>query len=324
MATERARTTAFADGITAVDTEFIRPLQDASHLIVEDGRAAFVDVGANSAVPLLLDALQQQGLQPADVDYVFLTHIHLDHAGGAGLLLRALPNAQCVVHPRGAPHMIDPGRLIAGTVAVYGEDLSRQLYGDILPVDAGRVVVAEDGAVFELNGRPLQCFYTEGHALHHYSLFDERSYGVFSGDSFGISYRELDTDNGAFIFPSSTPTHFDPDAAHVAYDRILSYQPRAVFLTHYSRVTELQRLADDLHADIDAYATMARQHRHADQRLDCLRGAMRDYLSQRVRAHGYQGSDAAMQATLEGDVDLNAKGLESWLHRLEKTENGNG
>ena len=149
---KRAHITALNDGVCAIDTEYLLPLQDASHLIVQDGRAAFVDTGANDAVPLLLDALRRQDLDAGDVDYVFLTHIHLDHAGGAGLLMQQLPNARCVVHPRGAPHMVDPERLIAGTIAVYGEDRMRAMYGDIVPIDASRVVVADDEARFEIGG----------------------------------------------------------------------------------------------------------------------------------------------------------------------------
>ncbi|MGI9199709.1 MAG: MBL fold metallo-hydrolase, partial [Woeseiaceae bacterium] len=121
MPAEHPHATYLDHGIVAVDTEFARPLQDASHLIVEKGRGAFVDTGVNSSVPILLASLQQQDLDPGDVDYLFLTHIHLDHAGGAGLLMQSLPNARCVVHPRGAPHMIDPAKVMAGTKAVYGD-----------------------------------------------------------------------------------------------------------------------------------------------------------------------------------------------------------
>ena len=212
----RAQTTRLNDGITAIDTEYARPLQDASHLIVEGGRAAFVDTGTNYSVSLLLDALHQQDLNVADVDFVFLTHIHLDHAGGAGLLMQQLPNARCVVHPRGARHMMDPARLVAGTEAVYGVELTRKMYGEIKPIDESRVVIAGDEQWFDLHGRKMQTLYTEGHALHHYCLNDPISRGVFTGDSFGVSYRELDTAAGEFIFPTSTPTHFDPDAAHVS------------------------------------------------------------------------------------------------------------
>src|SRR6478736_7969597 len=112
----------FDDGISAIDTGFFRPQFDASHLIVENGRAAFVDTGTNYSVPRLLAELSAKRLSPDSVDYVILTHIHLDHAGGAGLLMQQLPNAMLTVHPRGAVHMIDPGKLEASTVAVYGAE----------------------------------------------------------------------------------------------------------------------------------------------------------------------------------------------------------
>jgi glyoxylase-like metal-dependent hydrolase (beta-lactamase superfamily II) len=244
-------------GVLAIDTEYLRPMQDASHLIIEGGRGAYVDTGANDAVPLLLDALQQQDLDAGDVDFVFLTHIHLDHAGGAGLLMKHLPNARCVIHPRGAPHMVNPERLIAGTIGVYGENRTREMYGDIVPIDESRVVVANDEAWFDLNGRGMQALHTEGHARHHYVLNDPSSQGVFTGDSFGISYRECDTENGEFIYPTTTPASFDPAEAHKSVDRIMGCEPEQLYLTHYSRVRDLQRLAADMHAGIDDYVEIA-------------------------------------------------------------------
>lgn len=318
MAGRRAQTIRLNDGITAIDTEHARPLQDASHLVVAAGRAAFVDTGTNNSVPLLIDALHQQDLDVADVDYVFLTHIHLDHAGGAGLLMQELPNAVCVVHPRGIVHMIDPTRLIAGTEAVYGVEQTQQMYGDLQPIAAARCVAPEDEQWFDLNGRQMQALYTEGHALHHYSLNDPASDGVFTGDSFGISYRELDTSAGALIFPTSTPTHFDPDAAHVSIDRIMGCNPEQLYLTHYSRVRDLDRLAADMHASIDAYAQMALANKDADDPQAAIQSAMSDYLQGLARAHGYKGGDDELQAVLEIDIELNAKGLVSWLQRLKK------
>lgn len=318
MPGRRARTTRLNDGITAIDTEYVRPLQDASHLIVESGRAAFVDTGSNDSVPLLIDALHQQDLDTGDVDFVFLTHIHLDHAGGAGLLMQSLPNARCVVHPRGLAHMIDPTVLIAGTEAVYGVEETRRMYGEIQPIDESRCDSAADEQWFELNGRAMQTLHTEGHALHHYSLHDPASRGVFTGDSFGVSYRELDTAAGECIFPTSTPTHFDPDAAHVSVDRIMSCHPEQLYLTHYSRVRNLERLAADMHAGIDAYVELARANKDADDRLAAIQADMDDYLKSRAKAHGFQGDDDALHAILEIDIELNAKGLVSWLQRLER------
>lgn len=310
-----AATTTFSDGIIAIDTEYARALQDASHLVVEDGRAAFIDTGVNSSVPLLLDALRQQDLDVGDVDYVILTHVHLDHAGGAGMLLQELPNARCVVHRYGAPHMIDPGKLIAGTEAVYGVEQTRETYGTICPIDASRVDIPEDGDWLSLNGRELQLINTEGHARHHHVINDPASKGVFTGDSFGVSYRELDTGRGEIVFPTSTPVQFDPAEAHIAVDRIMACEPEQLFLTHYSRVGNVQRLAGQMHAGIDAYVTLARQHEHDDNRSAALREGLLELYAGQLEDHGYSGDREMMREVLGIDIELNAQGLEVWLKR---------
>ena len=303
----------FDHGITAIDTDYVRPLLDASHLIVEDGRAAFVDTGTNHSVPRLLDALAALDVDPADVDFVFLTHVHLDHAGGAGLLMQSLPRARALLHPRGARHMIDPQKLIGGTRAVYGEARYREMYGDIQPIAAERIVELADGEIVELAGRPLHAFYTEGHARHHYCLHDAAAAAVFSGDSFGVSYRELDTAAGEFIFPTTTPVHFDPDEAHRSIDRIMACEPEQVFLTHYSRVTGLGRLAADMHRGVDDFVRLAEQHAGSRERTAAIERAMFDYLAGRARQHGVEADDQRLHALLDMDVMLNTQGLEHWL-----------
>ncbi len=313
-----AQITAVDHGIHAIDVEYIRPLQDSSHLIVENGRAAFVDTGTNDSVPLLLDALAQLDLDAGDVDYVFLTHIHLDHAGGAGLLMQRLPNARCVIHPRGAPHMANPERLVKGTEAVYGVERTREMYGEIVPIDEDRIIVADDEQTLSLNGRDMRTLHTEGHARHHYCLDDPASRGVFTGDSFGISYRELDTAAGEFIYPTTTPASFDPDEAHKAVDRVMACEPEQLYLTHYSRVTDLERLAADMHSGIDTFAAMALEHRDADDRQQRIESAMFEHLATRLEQHGFKGDRDAMWSVIDIDVLLNSAGLVSWLERLER------
>jgi glyoxylase-like metal-dependent hydrolase (beta-lactamase superfamily II) len=289
MPQQVAQTTQVGDGIVAIDTQYMRPLLDASHLILADGRAAFVDTGTNFSVPLLLDALREQGREPGDVDYLFLTHVHLDHAGGGGTLMQALPNATCVLHPRGAPHMADPAKLIAGTNAGFGD-------------------------------RNVQVLHTEGHARHHYCLNDPQSRGVFTGDSFGISYRELDTKNGEFIYPTTTPPHFDPAEAHKAIDRIMELRPERLYLTHYSRVDDLERLADDMHDCIDGFVAIAERHREAKDRCDAIQADMFDFLANRLATHGYAGDRDAMWSVMQFDVKLNSQGLDTWLSWLERQQ----
>ena len=314
-----ASTTQLHAGITAIDTEYARPLQDASHLIVSNGRAAFVDTGANNAVPLLIDGLLQQGLEPGDVDYLFLTHVHLDHAGGAGSLMRELPNATCVVHPRGARHMIDPSRLIAGTEAVYGVETTKAIYGEILPIDAARIVEAEDGQWFDLNGRRMQTLFTEGHAKHHYVLNDPTSRGVFTGDSFGVSYRETDTANGAICFPTTTPIDFDPDEAHKSIEKILACEPEFVYLTHYSRISNLDKHAADMHSAIDAYAQIALDCEAKEDRLQAIETKLFEFICERLENHGFAGDRDAMWSVMNIDVTLNAQGLDVWLDRRNRS-----
>jgi len=307
---------AFEHGITAVDTLHIREDFDASHLIVEAGRAAFVDTGANESVPHLLKALADADLDVADVDYVFLTHVHLDHAGGAGLLLQSLPNATAVLHPRGAPHMIDPSKLIRGATAVYGEDAFQKQYGDVLPIADARVQVIGDGETISLAGREMVCLFAEGHARHHYVLHDSRSESVFTGDSFGLSYREFDTANGEFICPTTTPVHFDPAEAHKSVDKIMALQPTQLFLTHYSQVQDLSRLADDMHKRLDDFVALALKHATDSQRTETMQRVMFSYLESELREHGFAGSEATLRELLTLDVELNCMGLEFWLdHR---------
>lgn len=309
-------TSYFGHGITAVDTDYVRPHLDASHLVIRDGCAAFVDTGTTHSVPRLLEALSAAGFAPAQVDYVFLTHIHLDHAGGAGELMKHLPRAKAVAHPRGAGHMMHPEKLIEGTKAVYGEAEFRRLYGEIPGIPAERIVQAADGMKLRLGESELELIHTPGHALHHYCIVDPTSESVFTGDTFGISYRIFDTAKGPFIFPATTPVHFDPEQAHASLDRIMSHRPKSVFLTHYSQVGDLQRLAKDMHAGIDAHVRIAESLKDAGEaRLEKLKKKLHAYLTQRVREHGCALDPATVDLWLQMDVDLNAKGLSVWLDR---------
>ena len=306
------RLTKFADGITAVDTEYVRPQMDASHVVVSGPRAAIVDTGPNTAVPLILAALDELGVSPGAVDYLFLTHVHLDHAGGAGALMRELPNATAIVHPRGAPHMIDPGKLIAGTRAVYGDELYSKLYGEILPIPTERLKIAQDGARFDLAGRTFECVHTPGHALHHMAIVDHATSSIFTGDTFGLSYREFDTARGAWITPTTTPTQFDPGQLKASINRLMQFRPRKLYLTHYSEVGDCPRLANDMLDAIDAFVRIARGSGGDVARM---KAALRQRAHEQLREHGCTLPAGQIDAILDKDYELNAAGLAAWLER---------
>ncbi len=300
-------------GIHTIDTGFVRPRFDAAYLIVERGHGAFIDCGTAFSVPRMLTALEPAGLAPTDIDWLILTHVHLDHAGGAGALLSKLPNARLAVHPRGARHMIDPTRLWAGATAVYGEAVMKQTYGDLTPIPAERVTAAADGFVIDLAGRKLRCLETPGHAKHHMAIHDTRANVCFTGDVFGLSYREFDTATGAFILPTTSPVQFDPQALHASIRRLVTLQPRAMYVTHFGRVHEVARLADDLHVQIDAMVALAHAVEGKPDRHAQLTEALTTLYASRAAAHGWLGSRQEITDVLGLDIELNAQGLEVWL-----------
>jgi glyoxylase-like metal-dependent hydrolase (beta-lactamase superfamily II) len=310
-------------GIHAIDTGFHRDDFDAAYLLVDDGRAAFIDTGTAFAVPRLLAALDALGLARDAVDWVIPTHVHLDHAGGVGTLVRELPQARVLVHPRGARHMVDPSALWQGALAVYGEAEMQRSYGQLHPVPADRVHSSHDGMQLQLAGRTLLMADTPGHAKHHHCIWDAASRGWFTGDTFGLSYREFDrpgetAETGAWILPSSTPVQFDPLALATSIDRLLAAEPVCMYLTHYSRVGDVQRLAGLLRTQLAQMVALGEGLRSmgpGDDRHAALKSGLEDIYTASVAAHGCTLDAPTVRRLLAMDVELNAQGMAVWLDR---------
>jgi glyoxylase-like metal-dependent hydrolase (beta-lactamase superfamily II) len=312
--------TDYGHGISAIDAEFIRPHATSVHLIIEKGRAAIVDTGSNHAVPVVLEALARKGLAPEDVDFVVLTHIHLDHAGGAGLLMTKLPNAKLTVHPRGTRHISDPRRLIEGTIAVYGAEAARRLYGDIVPVAVERIIETPDGAHVSLNGRKLSFIDTPGHARHCASILDSGTGHIFAGDTFGLSYRELDVDGRCFIFPTTSPVQFDPPTLHRSIDVLASCKPEAIYVTHYSQVRDIPRLVPDLHRLLREHERIGLEAKdrglRGKARHECLREGVTRVAIEESKRQGWTLAEDRLFEVLAVDIELNAQGMGDWLDTL--------
>lgn len=308
----------FGSGIFAVDSGYTGPDVAAIHLIEEGGRAALVDTGNNESLQHVLAALAETGLSAESVDFVLLTHIHLDHAGGAGAFMQAFPNAKLVVHPRGARHMAEPSKLFAGVSAVYGPERAKELYGELIPVPVERIIEAGDGHELNLGGRVIRVFDTPGHARHHVCYFDTKSRAFFTGDTFGLSYRAFDVDGRPSIFPTTTPVQFEPEAMHASIRRMEAEQPTAMYLTHYAQVRDVPRLAADMHRLIDAHVAIAERHEAAEGRKERIEQDIWALVGEEAARAGWTVPEAEWRRILALDVELNAQGLDVWLEVRKK------
>lgn len=304
-------------GITIIEGWLEREGMACSYMLESDGDVALIDTGTARVAPLILELLEEKGIDRDRVKYIIPTHVHLDHAGGAGQLMQALPEATLVIHPFGARHMIDPSKLQAGATAVYGEARFAESYDTLLPVDQARVVEMHDGMQFDLNGRALTVFDTPGHAKHHLAVWDDLSKGFFSGDVFGNAYPEMTTDKGCYLTPVTSPVQLEPEKWHDSIRKLLSHNPERMFLTHYGMLEMPAMYEDKLHRDLDVYVDMVNSL-DKQERYEKLHEMIRDYHFQQLQEHGSDVSRDTMNFIMGSDNELCAQGLEIWKQREEQ------
>ena len=283
----------------------------AAFLLLEGEKAAFVETNTNHAVPHLLAALEAAGRRPDDVEYVIVTHVHLDHAGGASKLMEACPNATLLAHPRAAKHLIDPSKLVASAQKVYGEEAFAKMYGTIGPIPADRVRIMEDEEVLSWGASTLRFLHTRGHANHHFCILDESAKNVFTGDSFGLAYPALQTE-GLVVFPSTSPTDFDPEAAKESVSRIATCGAERAYLTHHGECTQLGAMASSLTCQLDAYEEVLEQADASGLEGDALATFVRERV-EKIFAEEFEGfafaQDPEKMKMVALDIDLNAQGV---------------
>ncbi len=215
-------------GLDYVDVRFMGfPEIIATAILHSPGGVALVDPGPSSTLPNLRTALSGKGIHPRDIRAIVLTHIHLDHAGATGTLVRELGDVTVYVHERGATHMIDPTRLLDSANRLYGADMDR-LWGEFLAVPAGNVRALKGGETIEVGGRRLDVTYTPGHASHHVCYFDRASGVAFTGDVTGIRRG-----SGRYVMPPTPPPDIDLERWQESLDRVLAWSPDTLFITHF-------------------------------------------------------------------------------------------
>jgi len=315
--THRLYTQALGNGITLIDSGYMQSDIAAIYLLEQGGQCAIIETGTSHSVPRVLDVLRGKNLKPEDVAYVIPTHVHLDHAGGAGELMHHCPNAKLVIHPYGARHMIDPAKLEAGTKAVYGEARFRALYGTLRPVDQHRIIEAPDEFSLDFNGRELSFLDTPGHARHHFCVVDKHSQGIFTGDTFGLAYPQLASPKGTpFIFATTTPVQFDPDALINSIDRLMSLQPQRIYLTHFGMIKPTAGVVKQLKDSIQAFVSIALENKALKQgRVEAIQQGLNNYLLKALEKSGCKQEPDYCKNMLGNDILLNAQGLDVWLSR---------
>lgn len=305
----------YENDIYAVDAYYEGEETAAVYILYSEGEAAIIDTAHNDALPHVLDAVAELGIDKTAVRYIFLTHVHLDHAGGAGRFMQAFPNARLVVHPRGARHMIAPEKLVAGVNQVYGEAETKRMYGEIVPVPEDRVIAPQDGDVFEVGSHKITALDTPGHARHHLAFYDDRAAAVFTGDSFGMSYRGLGKDGTEGIIPTTSPVQFDPEAMRESMKKILALKPEKLYPSHFGELRGIARITDDLHRQIDAYVALAIE---AKGDYDKIRAGLQRIFEEEGARQGWAMSPSEIERRLSPAIDLNAQGLAFWYDSTHK------
>jgi glyoxylase-like metal-dependent hydrolase (beta-lactamase superfamily II) len=242
-----------APGVRFVDLQFRgSPHVIATAVLDGSGRAALIDPGPTSTLPALRAGLEHGGISLADVDAILLTHIHLDHAGATGTIVAEYPRVKVYVHERGAPHLVDPTKLLNSATRLYGERMDT-LWGSVLAVPKSHITALTGGESIGAGGRTLNVAYTPGHAFHHVSFFDRESGLAFVGDVAGVRTPETD-----FVLPPTPPPDIDLTAWRASIDRVLAWHPNGLFLTHFGLVSTPSTHMQALLVRLDAYAEFAR------------------------------------------------------------------
>jgi len=290
--------------------------------IIKGAQPALIETGPSPSIPHLLAGLRELELSPEDVRYIIVTHIHLDHAGGAGWLLQSCPNAKVVVHPKGARHLAHPERLIQGAQAVYGEQFEA-FFHPILPVPEERLLIMQDGETLPLGeGRDLQFFDSPGHANHHFSILDSVSRHVFTGDTVGIQYGQTEDCGFRYYLPSTSPNQFDPEAMRRSIAMIRSLKPRAICFSHYGWTEDLTCL-DGVERWLDRFVQTAKRCQEQGVAWQTLAEHLLEQVRTDLSGRGVPDGHPVYDV-LAVDLPVCAMGLYDYLQRQSRTASSAG
>ncbi|HLZ91662.1 MAG TPA: MBL fold metallo-hydrolase [Candidatus Acidoferrum sp.] len=294
--------------ITILDTNWVGRSHSIAAALLESGdHRAIIDPGPESTYATLREILHSRGLSVDQLNAVLLTHIHLDHAGASGSLVRDNPRLTVYVHTLGASHMLDPSRLLASAARLWPDNL-HQLFGETLPVPKENLRILEGGEILTLGARKLEVAYTPGHASHHISYFDAAEGVAFVGDTTGIRI-----DNGPYILPATPPPDINLEIWENSFAAILARRPERLFLTHFGYATKPAEHIDDFRRHLHHWAELA---------ADVLRSASSEAEAKaafvaraQAQMQEHLGAEEADHHAFTAGLDLSFLGLARYLRK---------
>jgi glyoxylase-like metal-dependent hydrolase (beta-lactamase superfamily II) len=299
---------ALPEGVIGIDTHMGGVPEITAGFLLPAERPALIETGPSLVAGAIAAGVARAGLDPGDLAWIVVSHIHLDHAGGVGDLVRAFPNATVVVHPAGARHLTDPERLLASSARVYGP-LMDTVYGGLTPVEASRIRAAEDGETLDLGGRHLTLLHAPGHAKHHMAVFEPDLGVLFAGDGVGVLLPSSPT---GVIRPATPPPDFDRDLAVASLRRLAKLDPAYLVLTHFGPITPpAERLAEAEERLLRWCETAEAAARAHGPEVDHIEAALRERFAQEEGVP--TADDEGEQGRLLNSFHSNAAGLARWL-----------
>lgn len=311
------------DDIYLIDGFDLQMPQRTGTYVLTEEKLTIVETSASPSVPHILEGLKELGYSPSDLEYVIVTHIHLDHAGGAGLLLQNCPNAKVIVHPKGKRHLADPSRLIAGARAVYGDKFD-VLFDPIIPVPEDRLIEKDDKETLTIGPDVTLTFYnTPGHANHHLSIYHPKANGIFTGDTCGVRYPEVFKDGIELYLPSTSPNHFNPEKMLNSIRLYQSLNPEYIFFGHYgfsSNPGEVYRQVVSWLGKFLEIAKASHQQGSSDQeRIYLTEKNLLEAVSRHLDQKGIN-RDHEVYRILKLDMNICALGLVDYLNKEKKNK----
>lgn len=305
-------------GIRMIDGYDLKRPGRTGIYVLGDDELTLVETGPSLSVPYILGGLEELGKGPEEVKNIIVTHIHLDHAGGAGLLMKSCPQAQVIVHPRGARHLANPSRLIQGARMVYGDDFD-PLFDPILPIPEERIVVKGEGETLTIDSdRTLTFMDSPGHAAHHLSIYDPASNGLFTGDTAGIRFCQRESHGFSFYLPSTSPNQFDPEAMRSSIQRFRNIGAKRVYLGHFGMVDDVEELYQQVLSELSRFMAVGEDAFRQGKKADSIAQELKNYYIPLLRNKGIPKDDSLFDL-LNLDLNVSAMGIEHYLTKQKKS-----